>query len=135
MSRDPPTTGTYLTIYLAGPLLGHIEEQAELEGMGLPGWIRERLIDICPPYVQAATRRATRPQKDRTMSSEKKPKKEDPPAAPTFDELVEKNRQKVLDLDAKGYSSSAIGGVLRIPYRVVAECLYTKVKPKKGDPK
>ena len=55
-----------------------------------------------------------------------------PPPPPTDAELVDKHRVMILELDSKAYSATAIASVLRIPYRVVQEALYSKAKPKKG---
>lgn len=135
MSRNPPTGGVYLTIYISGPLLGHLEEEATKEDMKVPGWIRERLLDMAPPHIQILARAASVPRSNAPTTVSKPKPEPPPPPKPSFDQMVEANRQKVLDLDAKAYTPNAIGAVLRLPYRVVSEILYTKAKPKKGAPK
>jgi len=135
--RGPPKAGTYLTIYLSVPLYDHLEEEARKEGLGMPGWIRERLIELCPPAIQVEARKVLRniPKGKTGNKDNSKPEPPPPPPRLTLEELVEKHREQVLELDAKGYLPTSIGGVLRIPYRAVSEILYRKAAPKKGPPK
>lgn len=61
-----------------------------------------------------------------------------PPAAarPSFDVLVDCHRDRVLDLEARGYLPNAICSIIRAPYKVVEHILSTKAAPKKtGAPK
>lgn len=138
MSREPPKAGVYLSIYLSVPLLEHIEREARLEDQGIPGWIRDRIIDLCPPHIQAAARAAIQPRPKGRKGDKENSKPAPPPPPPpklSLEELVEKHREKILELDAKGYLPNSIGAVLRVPYRVVSEVLYRRVPPKKGMPK
>jgi hypothetical protein len=63
--------------------------------------------------------------------SEKKPQPEAPPPKPSSEELVERNRDRVRDLDARGYLPTGIAAVLHIPYAVVETILNTPAPPKK----
>lgn len=136
MSREPPKAGVYLSIYLSVPLLEHIEREAKLEDQGIPGWIRDRIIDLCPPHIQQQARAALQARPRGMRGTESKPPPPPPPPPKlSLEELVEKHREKILELDAKGYLPNSIGAVLRVPYRVVSEVLYRSVPPKKGSPK
>lgn len=138
MSRRPPTAGAYITVYLVGPLLSHVEEQSQMEGVTAPSWIKDRLMDAAPPAVREQALLIASPRPSRAKSTVSKPEPAPPPPPkPDFDTMVEQNRQRVLDLYAKGYSANSISAVLKVPYRVVDECIYTytKAKPKKGEPK
>lgn len=66
---------------------------------------------------------------DHTVS---KPKKDPPKPKPSHEELVEANRERVLELDACGYLRGYIASVTRLPYAVIEEILSTKAKPKKS---
>ena len=147
MSKEPPTSGTYVPIYLSAALYDFIAERARESGISMPGWIRGQLVELCPPDVREHAKRAntmpTEPKPPRPSEAvHQRPKKtiarpeaEAPPAKPNFDELIEKHRDRVRDLEAKAYSENAISAVLRIPYRVVQEILNTKAPPKKGGQK
>jgi hypothetical protein len=63
--------------------------------------------------------------------SEKKPQPDPPKPKPSFDELVELNRDRVLELDARGYLPTGIAAVLHIPYAVVETILNIPAPPKK----
>lgn len=58
-----------------------------------------------------------------------------PPPPPTFEELVEANRDRVRDLEARGFLPSYIASKTRLPYAVVDAILGTKAPPKKGKSK
>lgn len=46
--------------------------------------------------------------------------------------LVEANRDRVRELEARGYLPSQIPSVCKLPQRVVTEILSTKAPPKRG---
>lgn len=57
-------------------------------------------------------------------------------AQPSFDDLVDRHRDRTLDLEARGYLPNAICSIIRAPYKVVEHILSTKAAPKKkGAPK
>lgn len=63
--------------------------------------------------------------------SEKKPLPDPPKARPTDEQLIDRHRIDVKELDARGYLPNQIASVLRIPYRIVEAVLSTKTPPKK----
>lgn len=65
-----------------------------------------------------------------TSSSIKKPEPPPPKPKPAFDEQVEANRDRVRELEARGYLPAQISAVTRLPYAVVEACL-APAKPKK----
>lgn len=53
------------------------------------------------------------------------------PLQPTFEELVEANRERVLELESRGYTRDYIGSRTKLPWAVIEACL-KPAPPKKG---
>lgn len=62
--------------------------------------------------------------------------KEAPPAPPAEDlaSLVEKHRERVLDLESRSYLPLQISSITKLPIAVVERILTTKAPPKRGTP-
>lgn len=67
----------------------------------------------------------------RTKQAHHKPTPPPPRPKPNIAELVEKHRERVYELDARGYLPNGIAAVLHLPYAVIEEILSTKAKPRK----
>lgn len=63
--------------------------------------------------------------------SEKKPPPDPPKIKPTDEFLIEFHRDKVRELDARGYLPNAIAAITHAPYCIVEAILSTPAKPKK----
>lgn len=129
------STGAYITVYFSDPVLNHLQELLAEAKTPIATYVRELVIETCPKDVQeqaaALAREASRKaeQYARKPQFETRPTK---PPPPSFDDLVEANRDRVRDLEANGNSANAIAAILKLPYRVVQEILTTPAKPKKG---
>lgn len=132
--------GTYVSVYLSQPLFDHLESRAHQHNMGLPVWIREQLIELCPEDVQAAaTALLKNGRKPKPAAGETDPARPgrppDPPPpsqAASFEELVERHRERVLELEARGFLENQIAGIAKVPFKVVQHILTSKAAPKKG---
>lgn len=132
MSRAPyrreGQVGTYVSVYLSAPLYTALEERCAAENVSMLTWIRQRVLEACPIEEQPEPKPVRKSRaKDRTP----KPPPPPPPPAPTEDDLVEKHRQRVLDLEARGYLPTAICAQTHLPYRLVDKILTTKAPPKR----
>lgn len=122
MSRAPfrrnRQLGTYVSVYMPPPVYDFIAEQCEAAGASIPVWIRERVIEACPPEIRAQVQAIAR-------------KVQPMPASDADAEIIEKHRARVLELEARGYLPTSICSVTRLPLRIVNQILTTKAQPKK----
>lgn len=123
-----------MSVYLHPALFEHIQAEAEKRDMGMPGFIREIILDACPEPIQLAAGRKVIPLSNpRTIS---KPQPDPPSSRPPSDaELILKYRERVREFDSHAYTRQYIATTPRIPYRVVSAILDHPAMPKKGDPK
>lgn len=124
MSRAPfrrsRQLGTYVSVYLSQPVYDFIAEQCEEAGASIPVWIRERVIEACPPEIRAQVQALSR--KPPTMPPET--------IDSTTASLVEKHRDRVLELESRGYLPTSICAVTHLPLRVVNQILASKATPR-----
>lgn len=148
-------SGKNIGLYLPGEVYGYIADDARVRGIPVTTWVRDAVLAACPADVRPEQAGAKLPAKRRRPAQKarqqaKKPARKaapqkqprDKPALPgdgkqepvSFDALVERNRDRVLDLDARGHLPNAICSITRLEYRVVRHILTTRKKPAKGRP-
>ncbi len=127
--------GKNIGLYLSGEVYGHIARDARARGIPVTTWVRNAVLAACSAVVRAELTEAKLPAKRRGPAPKaKKPatkpgRQAAPPAA-----LVERHRDRVLDLEARGHLPNAICSITRLEYRVVQHILTTRKKPAKGRP-
>lgn len=121
-SRRSRQLGTYVSVYLSQPVYDFVAEQCAEAGASLPVWIRERVIEACPPEIRAQSE--TLAKKVTPMPTES--------VDPETEALIEKHRERVRDLEARGFLPTAICAVTHLPYKVVKQILTTKAPPKRS---
>lgn len=130
--------GDYVKVYLSQPIIDYLEEMLADTEKPVATWIRERVFEVLPPDVRKqadALLKNKNPGLSRTERiSPGRPPPSPPPPEPSFEDLVEANRDRVLDLEARGYSASQIGSVTKLQFKLIEHILSTKAPPKKGRP-
>jgi hypothetical protein len=147
--------GKNVGLYLSEEIYGYIARDARGRGIPVTTWVRNVVLAACPPDVRPEQIGANRPTKRRSPEPKAKqpatkpdrqtaPPKlpQDKPARPgagkqepvSFAALVERHRDRVLDLDARGHLPNAICSITRLEYRVVQHILTTRKIPTKGAP-
>jgi hypothetical protein len=152
-------SGKNIGLYLSEEIYGHIARDARARGIPVTTWVRNVVLAALPPDLrpeQAVAKRQTkrrRPGKaarqpvnqlgvgsaanpDRQAVMRTAPK--DTPAQSlagkqepgSFAALVERHRDRVLDLEARGHLPNAICSITRLEYRVIAQILSTKATRK-----
>lgn len=125
--------GVYMSVYLSQPLYDHLEAVAGRSGEKVPTVIRDCLLEACPEDVREAARKLHAKKRPDKMTS--KPQPDPPPPKPTFEQLVEKHRDRVIEFSARAYLPSQIASVTKLPNDVIQHILNTPSLPKKGTPK
>lgn len=148
-------SGKNVGLYLSEEIYGCIARDARARGIPVTTWVRNVVLAACPPEActdQAVTKcpakrrrpvpktkqPVTRP--DRQAAPRKVP--QDTPAhsgsrkqePESFAALVERHRDRVLDLEARGHLPNAICSITRLEYKVVQNILATRKKPAKDRP-
>ena len=148
-------SGKNVGLYLSEEIYGCIARDARARGIPVTTWVRNVVLAACPPEActdQAVTKcpakrrrpapktkqPATKP--DRQAAPRKVP--QDTPAhsgsrkqePESFAALVERHRDRVLDLEARGHLPNAICSITRLEYKVVQNILATRKKPAKDRP-
>ena len=148
-------SGKNVGLYLSEEIYGCIARDARARGIPVTTWVRNVVLAACPPEAcpdQAVTKcpakrrrpaptaqqPATKP--DRQAAPLKVP--QDTPAHSgsrkqepvPFAALVERHRDRVLDLEARGHLPNAICSITRLEYKVVQNILATRKKPAKDRP-
>lgn len=144
MSQKHRASGEYVSVYLPLPLYLHVQREAARAGLGIGTWIRNAVLDCCPPEIRISSgkigrgRKAAAPTQTPAKTTAPERAAEAPPprrqsaaaakaaAQTAFDALVERSRMDVLALAAKGYRDNAIAAVTRLPYRVVQHITATE---------
>lgn len=147
--------GKNVGLYLSEEIYGYIARDAGERGIPVTTWVRNVVLAACPPEARTEQARAKRPAKRRrpvpkTNQPATKPGRQAaPPKVPqdlpaksgagkqepvSFAALVERHRDRVLDLDSRGHLPNAICSITRLEYRVVQQILTTRKKPAKGMP-
>ena len=139
--------GKNIGLYLSGEVYGHIARDARACGVPVTTWVRNAVLAACPPELSAEQGRVKRRVKRRGPAQKQihtaPPRvRQDKPARPgtgkqapvRFAALVERHRDRVLDLDARGHLPNAICSITRLEYKVVRHILTTRKKPRKGEP-
>ncbi len=148
-------SGKNVGLYLSGEVYGYIADDARARGIPVTTWVRDVVLAACPADVrpeQAAAKRRTKRRRPAPKARQQatKPAREaatrkesqDKPARTgagkqepvSFEALVERHRDRVLDLEARGHLPNAICSITRLEYRVVQHILTTRKKPAKGRP-
>jgi hypothetical protein len=148
-------SGKNIGLYLSEEIYGYIARDARARGIPVTTWVRNVVLAACPPDARAELAEVQLPAKRRRpapkakkpaakLDGQAEPKKKTPdtPVRPgavkqepvSFAELVERHRDRVLDLDARGHLPNAICSITRLEYRVVQHILTTRKKPTKGEP-
>ena len=148
-------SGKNVGLYLSEEIYGCIARDARARGIPVTTWVRNVVLAACPPDARTQQDRAKRPAKrcrpvPKTKQPAKKPDRqveprrahENPPARPgaakqervPFAALVERHRDRVLDLEARGHLPNAICSITRLEYKVVQNILATRKKPAKDRP-
>ena len=148
-------SGKNVGLYLSEEIYGCIARDARARGIPVTTWVRNVVLAACPPEARTEQARAKRPAKRRrpvpkTKQPVTKPDRqaaprrahENPSARPgaakqepeSFAALVERHRDRVLDLEARGHLPNAICSITRLEYKVVQNILATRKKPAKDRP-
>ena len=148
-------SGKNVGLYLSEEIYGCIARDARARGIPVTTWVRNVVLAACPPDARTQQARAKRPAKrcrpvPKARQPAKKPDRqveprrahENPPARPgaakqepvPFAALVERHRDRVLDLEARGHLPNAICSITRLEYKVVQHILATRKKPAKDRP-
>ena len=148
-------SGKNVGLYLSEEIYGCIARDARARGIPVTTWVRNVVLAACPPEACTGQARAKRPAKRRRPVPKAKqpatkrdrqvePRRahENPPARPgaakqepvPFAALVERHRDRVLDLEARGHLPNAICSITRLEYKVVQNILATRKKPAKDRP-
>lgn len=148
-------SGKNVGLYLSEEIYGCIARDARARGIPVTTWVRNVVLAACPPEActdQAVTKcpvkrrrlapKAKQPvtKPDRQAAPRKVP--QDTPAhcgsrkqePVPFAALVERHRDRVLDLEARGHLPNAICSITRLEYKVVQNILATRKKPAKDRP-
>ena len=148
-------SGKNVGLYLSEEIYGCIARDARARGIPVTTWVRNVVLAACPPEACTQQARAKRPAKrrrpvpktkqpvtkpDRQVEPRKVP--QDTPAHSgsrkqepvPFAALVERHRDRVLDLEARGHLPNAICSITRLEYKVVQNILATRKKPAKDRP-
>lgn len=148
-------SGKNVGLYLSEEIYGCIARDARARGIPVTTWVRNVVLAACPPEActdQAVTKcpakrrrpvpKAKQPvtKPDRHAAPRKVP--QDTPARSgsrkqepeSFAALVERHRDRVLDLEARGHLPNAICSITRLEYKVVQNILATRKKPAKDRP-
>ena len=142
--------GKNIGLYLSEEIYGCIARDARARGIPVTTWVRNVVLAACPPEACTDQVEPQRPAKRRgPVPKAKKPAaKPDRQAAPrkvrqdtpaqsragkqepvSFAALVERHRDRVLDLEARGHLPNAICSITRLEYKVVQNILATRKKP------
>ena len=148
-------SGKNVGLYLSEEIYGCIARDARARGIPVTTWVRNVVLAACPPDARTQQDRAKRPAKRRRPAPKAKQPvtKPDRQAAPrkvpqdtpahsgsrkqepeSFAALVERHRDRVLDLEARGHLPNAICSITRLEYKVVQNILATRKKPAKDRP-
>ena len=148
-------SGKNVGLYRSEEIYGCIARDARARGIPVTTWVRNVVLAACPPEACTEQARAKRPAKRRRpVPKTKQPAtKPDRQAAPrkvpqdtpahsgsrkqepeSFAALVERHRDRVLDLEARGHLPNAICSITRLEYKVVQNILATRKKPAKDRP-
>jgi hypothetical protein len=140
-------SGKNIGLYLPGEVYGYIAEDARVRGIPVTTWVRNAVLAACPPGARAELAEAQRPAKRRGPAPKAKQpatkpgRQAAPPKVPqdmpaqsragkqepvSFAALVERHRDRVLDLEARGHLPNAICSITRLEYKVVAQILSTR---------
>ena len=148
-------SGKNVGLYLSEEIYGCIARDARARGIPVTTWVRNVVLAACPPEAHTEQAWTKRPAKRRrpvpkTKQPVTKPDRqaaprrahENPSARPgaakqepvPFAALVERHRDRVLDLEARGHLPNAICSITRLEYKVVQNILATRKKPAKDRP-
>jgi hypothetical protein len=140
-------SGKNIGLYLPGEVYGYIADDARARGVPVTTWVRNAVLAACSAVVRAelteaklpAKRRGPRPKAKQSATKPDRqaaPRKvrQDTPAQSRagkqepepFAALVERHRDRVLDLEARGHLPNAICSITRLEYKVVAQILSTR---------
>ena len=140
-------SGKNIGLYLPGEVYGYIADDARARGVPVTTWVRDAVLAACPADVRPKQAGAKLPAKrcrpaPKARQQAKKPARKaapqkqpgDKPAPPgggkqepePFAALVERHRDRVLDLEARGHLPNAICSITRLEYKVVAQILSTR---------
>ena len=147
--------GKNVGLYLSEEIYGCIARDARARGIPVTTWVRNVVLAACPPEARTEQAWTKRPAKRRRPAPKAKQPvtKPDRQAAPrkvpqdtpahsgsrkqepeSFAALVERHRDRVLDLEARGHLPNAICSITRLEYKVVQNILATRKKPAKDRP-
>lgn len=131
-------SGKNIGLYLSGEIYGHIARDARTRGIPVTTWVRNAVIAACPPELRGeqagAKPKVRQPAKKLARRAAPRKAQRDKPVRPgggkqepvSFDALVTRHRDRVLDLEARGHLPNAICAITRLEYRVVAAILATR---------
>ena len=148
-------SGKNVGLYLSEEIYGCIARDARARGIPVTTWVRNVVLAACPPEARTEQAWTKRPAKrrrpapkakqpvtkpDRQVEPRRMP--QDTPAhsgsrkqePESFAALVERHRDRVLDLEARGHLPNAICSITRLEYKVVQNILATRKKPAKDRP-
>ena len=148
-------SGKNVGLYLSEEIYGCIARDARARGIPVTTWVRNVVLAACQPEARTDQAGTNRPAKRRRPAPKAKQPvtKPDRQAAPRkvpqdtpahsgsrkqepvpFAALVERHRDRVLDLEARGHLPNAICSITRLEYKVVQNILATRKKPAKDRP-
>lgn len=132
--------GITVAFYLPLEAAMWLQDKARASGMTVHAYAREEIVKTMPERVRPKSAlsikiaKAARKAEAEAKKAAKPVKPAKPPGnepKPSIEELAEKHRESVLELNSRAYLPSQIAASLRIPYAAVEIALTTKAKPKK----
>lgn len=135
--------GITVAFYLPLEAAMWLQDKARASGMTVHAYAREEIVKTMPERVRpksalsikiAKEARKAEAETKKAAKPVKPAKPVNPPGnepKPSIEELAEKHRESVLELNSRAYLPSQIAASLRIPYAAVEIALTTKAKPKK----
>jgi hypothetical protein len=121
MTGNRGTQGEYVPVYLSRPILAHVRSIADKRGMSIAGFIRKLILETCPDDVREAAELAGRFRHQTRKPSPGRPstRSQDTDLVADLQATERADKQKVLELAAKGYGDNAIAAIAKLPYRLV----------------
>lgn len=152
--------GDYITVYLDPALQDYLEQQAALEKIGLSTFIRDTIIECCPPEIRAQSKQYRQRKPKNLITREVPPEAMLPPpkrrvlALPDVIQprsMIELAKHAPVDRGASyeaqkaailammkvnpGYGAGYVSTTLKLPYRLVEEVIATLAPAKQKKPR
>ena len=123
-------SGKNVGLYLSEEIYGCIARDARARGIPVTTWVRRPAPKAKQPFTKPDRQVEPRSAHENQPARPGAAKQEHVP----FAALVERHRDRVLDLEARGHLPNAICSITRLEYKVVQNILATRKKPAKDRP-